>query len=124
MNVRPQTYNWRTSRAAALNTRKSNMMTLPNSQRTRRHILKIGNSVKHRTTGVVTVIETKEQKKTIKRDPDQVYFPNLNLGDQVIHESEMWMIIDIQGNDYTIQHPMTSMLKTVEANDLVKAEFT
>lgn len=124
MNVRPKTYNWKTSRAAALNTRKSNMMTVPNSQRSRRHILKIGNSVKHRSTGVVTVIESKAQKKSIKQDPEQVYFPNLNLGDQVMYEADLWMIVDIQGNEYRILHPMTSMLKTVEIQDLVKVEFT
>jgi hypothetical protein len=121
MNIRPKTYNWKKIRTLSLNTRKQNMLNLPYSQRSRKHILKIGNTVKHRSTGVTTIIESKEQKKSVKQDPEQVYLPNLKLDDSVMYESDLWTIVDVQG--VVIQHPMTGMQKTVEATDLVKLEF-
>ena len=99
------------------------MLTLPNSQRSRRHILKIGNTVKHKTTGVVTVIESKQQKKSIKLDPEQVYFPNLKIDDSVMYQSDLWSIVDVQENQFVILHPMTGTQKTVDVQELVKVEF-
>jgi len=123
MNIRPETYNWKTRRNVSLNIRKKNMLTLPNSQRSRRHILKIGNTVKHKTTGVVTVIESKQQKKSIKLDPEQVYFPNLKIDDSVMYQSDLWSIVDVQENQFVILHPMTGTQKTVDVQELVKVEF-
>ena len=125
MNIKPNSYNWKTNRRVSLNTRKKNMMTLPYSQRSRKHILKIGNTVKHKTTGLITVIQSKEQKKSIKQDPEQVYFPNLNIGDQVMYQSDLWMIVNFgKEHPYVLQYPRTGELVEADLQEVVKVEFT
>jgi hypothetical protein len=126
-NLRPKNRNWKGTRNVALFTRKRNMRLVPNSSRSRRHILKIGNSVRHRKTGIKTEIKTKEEKQSIRRDPDQLFSPHLNLDDQVMYHAELWGIVDEEIRDgihhYWIKHLRTGDRVMADSRELVKVEF-
>lgn len=126
-NLRPANRNWVGTRNESLRTRKNNMWTVPNSKGPINHILKRGNSVKHRRTGKITVIETKKQLKELRHDDDYVFFPNLKIGDEVLYKSELWLIIDEHTdtgvNHYVIQHRRSGEIITADTRELVKVGF-
>lgn len=124
--------NWNTVRKSARNTRKQNMNTLSISKGTRKHRLKLGNSVIHPTKGTKTVVTIENKKKLKARG--SYFLPEVESGNTVLYHNELWRIMYVEGEGepvvrYILEHFRernengSPLQITVDAREVIKLEF-
>jgi hypothetical protein len=118
----------RQSRYNSSQKRKRNMNRLGYIAKKRRHFLKPGDNVVSKATGNITPVENmpREELKKIRRDPDLFWLPRLKVGDQVMHESTLWIIEDISKGHFaycTIRNIKTGKEARVKSVFLIKVNI-
>lgn len=127
----PNKNNWNAVRKSARNTRKQNMNSISISKGTRKHRLKLGNSVIHPKKGTKNVV-TKENKKKLKAR-GSYFLPEVEPGNTVLYKNELWRIMYIEGEGepvvrYILEHfrertANGPLQETVDAREVIKLEF-